>query len=86
MARGWESKSVEMQMEERGSKAVPAGGNAHADAGREREVEVLELSRKHLLHEIENTSNPRLLVQKQRALRHVETQIAALLKPGPEQA
>lgn len=78
MARGWESKSVEMQMEDKKHPSVPPGGNTHPDAERERALEVLELSRKHLLHELEDITNPRLRELKQRALSHVEARIAAL--------
>jgi hypothetical protein len=79
MARGWESKSVEQQIEERAQFRVPVSGdNAHANAAVARQIEVLELSRKHLINEMEGISNPRLLVLKQRALRHVEAQMAAL--------
>ena len=82
MARGWESKSIEQQIEDRASLVAPSSGdNAHANAGVKREIEVLELSRRCLLNEMEGISNPRLLVMKQRALRHVEAQIAALREP-----
>ena len=77
MARGWESKSVEMQMEDRRSATIPEGGNTHAGAAREREVEVLELSRKHLLRELATSVNPRVRALKQRALDHVEARLAA---------
>lgn len=82
MARGWESKSIEQQIEDRASLVAPSSGNnAHANAGVEREIEVLALSRRCLSNEMEGISNPRLLVMKQRALRHVEAQIAALQDP-----
>jgi hypothetical protein len=77
MARGWESKSVEMQIEEREHTVAPPG-NTIADAGRKRETELLELSRKRLLGEIEATHNPRLKEQKQRALSFVENRINEL--------
>jgi len=77
MARGWESKSVEMQIEEREHTVTPPG-NTIADAGRKRETELLELTRKRLLGEIEGTHNPRLKEQKQRALSFVENRINEL--------
>jgi hypothetical protein len=82
MARGWESKSVEQQIEDREKLSLPAGGNTHPEAQRERELEVLELSRKHLLKELETITHPRLRELKQRALAHIETQIALLLHGG----
>jgi hypothetical protein len=75
MARGWESKSVEQQMEEREKVSVPPGGNTHPNAQQERDASVLELSRKRLLKELETTSNPRLRELKQRALAHIEGQL-----------
>lgn len=48
MARGWESKSVEQQIEERDQFTGPLR-NAHEDAARERELEVLKLARLRLL-------------------------------------
>jgi hypothetical protein len=77
MARGWESKSVEMQIEEREHTVTPPG-NTIADAGRKRETELLELSRKHLLDEIEATHNPRLIELKRRALSFVENRLDEL--------
>ena len=75
MARGWESKSVESQMEDREEIPVPPGGNTHPDAARERELELLGLSRKHLLKELETITHPRLRELKERALAHVESRI-----------
>ena len=76
MARGWESKSVEMQMEERESIAVPPG-NTRDDAGLQRKRELLELSRTRLLHEIETATGDRMREMKRRALQHIESEIAA---------
>jgi len=77
MARGWESKSVEQQIEDRDQFTGPLH-NAHADAGREREIEVLKLARVRLLHEIETAASPRFRELKKKALEHVEKHIAAL--------
>lgn len=80
MARGWESKSVEMQMEDR--KSAPSGlpgSNAQPDADRLRQIEVLELSRRCLLHELESVTHERVREMKLRALAHVEEQMAALI-------
>lgn len=78
MARGWESKSVEQQMEDRERVNIPPGGNTHPDARQEREREVLELSRKHLLHELDTIANARLRGLKQRALAHIDGQLKEL--------
>ncbi|MES1261184.1 MAG: hypothetical protein ABUS49_05545 [Acidobacteriota bacterium] len=84
MARGWESKSVEMQMEDRETSSIPAGGNTHANARHERELAVLKLSRRHLLHELETMTNPRVRELKLRALSHIEARIAAAPNDGSE--
>jgi hypothetical protein len=75
VARGWESKSVESQMEDRERTSHPAGGNLHPDAGRERELALLRLSLTRLKQESEAISNPRLLILKQRAIAHLERRI-----------
>jgi hypothetical protein len=74
MARGWESKSVEMQIEERSNSTVPAC-NTPEDAEQRRKLELLELSRRRLVHEIEAASDPRLRALKQKALDHIEQAI-----------
>jgi hypothetical protein len=76
MARGWESKSVEMQIEDRANQPVPPG-NRRGDPERERRLELLELSRKRLLHEIETATGERMREVKRRALAHIEAEIAA---------
>ena len=68
-------------MEDRDSFTGPLR-NIHADAPRERQLEVLKLARKRLLHEMEGVSNPRFLDLKRRALAHVEATIAALNVAG----
>ncbi len=77
MARGWESKSVEMQIEERES-ALRTGPNTRETAETDRKRELLELSRKRLIQEIEAASSERLREIKQRALRHIESELAAI--------
>jgi hypothetical protein len=77
MARGWESKSVEMQMDERQNATLATGENAHPNARHERDLEVLQLSRKRLLDELRTIANPRLRAIKERALAHIERQIEA---------
>ena len=76
MARGWESKSVEMQMEERRDSSR-SGSPEAADPSLRRELELLELSRKRLLFEIESASDSRLKELKKRALSHVDEKIRA---------
>lgn len=77
MARGWESKSVEMQMEERAAPPVPPG-NRRDGAEHDRQLHLLQLSRQHLLNEIATITHPRLREQKQKALDHIDRQISQL--------
>jgi hypothetical protein len=77
MARGWESKSVEMQIEERES-VLPGGCNTRETAEIDRKRELLELSRKRLLQEIETASGERFREMKRRALQHIESELAAI--------
>jgi hypothetical protein len=74
VARGWESKSVEMQMEER-AEPHRDGPNNPADASRQRELELLKLSRTRLLAELAEAVNPRMRQLKARALSHIQTRI-----------
>jgi hypothetical protein len=85
MARGWESKSVEMQMEEREKKPV-ASDNPAIDPALQRELEVLELSRKRLLAELEavgDQGDHRFRTLKRRALAHVDALIAVVVSKLP---
>jgi hypothetical protein len=84
MARGWESKSVEMQIEDR-ERTVP-GNNTPADSESRRQIEVLELSRKRLLTELEvvgDQGDHRYRTLKRRALAHIDARIADARKAQP---
>lgn len=79
MARGWESKSVEMQMEEREKKPAPSEQPA-MDPALQRELEVLDLSRRRLLAELDvvgEHGDHRYRNLKRRALAHIDELIAA---------
>ncbi|MBZ5611323.1 MAG: hypothetical protein LAP38_23925 [Acidobacteriia bacterium] len=80
MARGWESKSVESQME-----AVEARREASrivamnaADAERTRQRESLLLSRTRILHDIERASHPRHREMLEAALKHLDAKLSEL--------
>jgi hypothetical protein len=82
MARGWESKSVEEQIElagsqDRGSAATRLGPEQRQ---RQREREDLELARNRILQELALATHPRHRELLQSALRHLEEKIAALAK------
>jgi hypothetical protein len=74
MARGWESKSVESQQDAAETPThhwIPL-------TPIDQQIHVIELSRKHVLDEMEASRNPRFLELKRKALRHLDAQIAAL--------
>lgn len=77
MARGWESKSVEEQVEQQsqsrqaspGSDGVPA-----EEAARARQRQLLELERERILDE--RTSNPIRRAALEAALKEIESQLS----------
>ncbi|MFZ0629988.1 MAG: hypothetical protein WCB76_10275 [Acidobacteriaceae bacterium] len=82
MARGWESKSVEDQVEQRSSEAS-AGAAARQDpetaaarAARLREQQALELQRERILDE--RTASPIRRKALEAALAEIEAKLAAL--------
>ncbi len=59
MARGWESKAVEEQIETAKNETVGIKEKPTAeDAGRRRQRQVLELARKRILHRLDGAENP----------------------------
>lgn len=80
MARGWESKSVEELRETAETKKEEPGTRARTpeEMERHRERAGLELSRKKVLHDLENATNPRYRASLEAALKFLEEKIAAL--------
>ncbi len=80
MARGWESKAVESQMEEAESRRAPRA-QVKADPAeleRRRTRESLELARKRVLHDLETTHSFRLEKILRASLKHLDGKIAEL--------
>jgi hypothetical protein len=79
MARGWESKSVEAQMEEAASEPSQA---EHFFSASERQTKQkksdLQLSRKRIVQQLENSTNERYSELLRRTLADLDAQIAAL--------
>ena len=79
MARGWESKSVEMQIEE----SISTASNGYS-MPREESVELrskrqgLMLQRSRFLQEMETARNPRYREMLNELLKHVEQELAGL--------
>ncbi len=77
MARGWESKSVEEQVEQqRTAEPAKARHLTAEQAGRAREREALELQRERILSE--RTSSPIRRKALEAALAEIEAKIAKL--------
>ena len=83
MARGWESKEVESQIEAAAARSEQSRINQihAADISRQRERESLELSRTRVLQDMENAANPRYREQLQRSLMFLNEKLAALEQP-----
>ncbi len=79
MARGWESKSVESQIESFASCRRDLKEQMNPEeAGRQRQKDDLLLSRKRVLHDIEQSKNPRHLKILKDSLAYLDTKLAEL--------
>jgi hypothetical protein len=80
MAKGWESKSVEAQVEDSEWKGSEKRRRQLTPAQIEenRRREVLLLSRTRVQHDLVASQNPRYTDQLNRALADIEAQLAAL--------
>lgn len=79
MARGWESKSVEQQQEERaerGKSLRPPISPAEQESNRKREG--LLLSRERLTQQLKSAANPRHRQMLEQALAELDRQLADL--------
>lgn len=84
MARGWESKAVESQMEAAAARSEQSKVNKMhaAELGRQRERESLELSRTRVLQDLEKAANPRYQELLKRSLMFLDEKLAALDAPA----
>ena len=80
MARGWESKSVESQIEAAQSRPPRATGREPSAAQIKlvRERENIVLSRTRVLHELESSKNPRYLQLLKRELKVLDEKLRRL--------
>ncbi len=79
MARGWESKSVEAQMEEVQDEV--AGAKRQLTDGEKKgqhERDSLKLSRAYVIHQIEASTNERYTESLQQALNEIDRKLASL--------
>jgi hypothetical protein len=79
MARGWESKSVESQMEERREAKPHAGDQAAQDRlERARKREGIESSRRGVMRELEATKSDLRRRSLEAALKHLDDELSKL--------
>ena len=80
MARGWESKSVESQIESAESRRAASGhGKITAmEAQRTQERQSLLLSRTRVLRDLEHATHPRYRQVLEAALKHLDQKLAEL--------
>lgn len=76
MARGWESKSVEMQIESAENSNHKNGQYDSSKLERKRQRQSLILSRSRVLQQLEVSHNPRHREMLQRALADLEQQLS----------
>jgi hypothetical protein len=79
MARGWESKSVEAQMEgaDQGQSPAPKRPLTEEEKKAQREMDRLRLSRAYVLQQIESSTNERYTESLRKALNEIEQKLAA---------
>jgi hypothetical protein len=81
MARGWESKSVEQQMDEaREHTAAPAHPLAPEETARKGEADALRMSRARVVQQLEACRNARYETMLRAALADLDARLAALEK------
>jgi len=83
VARGWESKSVEGQIESFASdrRSSPKEQLTAEQMERQRQRESLSLSRKRVVHDIEESQNPRHLKILRESLAYLDAKLAELADP-----
>jgi hypothetical protein len=79
MARGWESKSVESQMEEAKDEQAAGGKQRLTDAERKDQIERdnLKLSRAYVVSQIEVSTNERYTESLRQALSEIDRKLAS---------
>ena len=80
MARGWESKDVESQVQSSQSPKGSDGGKqkSAAQVQREQERKGLQLSRTRVMHDLESATNPNHRRSLEAALAHLEKKLSEL--------
>lgn len=80
MARGWESKEIESQMEAAAERQITSSRQQRRpeEIARERERESLELSRTRVLQDLAKANNPKYRELLERSLSFLNAKLAEL--------
>jgi len=79
MARGWESKDIESQVASKENMAAPGKAPRTMDQlQKDRERANIELSRKHILNDLETATHPNHKKTLEAALAHLDEQLNRL--------
>ena len=80
MARGWESKDVESEVESNRPEKSPNEKlqKTQEQMEKDREIQGLELSKKHVLADLENATHPNHRKTLEAALAHLDAKIESL--------
>lgn len=79
MARGWESKDVESQVEEtQAPRQTPSGTKSAEQIDRERQRKDLQLSRTRIVNELASATHPNHRKSLEAALAHLEKKLSEL--------
>lgn len=78
MARGWESKSVESQIEDRREAPAPRNELTRDDIERRAKRESLEMSRRRVERELEGARSETHRTALEHALRHLDDELGRL--------
>ena len=83
MARGWESKAVEEQIQAAEAKRTRVHPQAKTAEQLRRETEIasVELNRCRILHDLETASNPRYRELLRASLQYLDEKLAVLKAP-----
>ena len=80
MARGWESKDVEAQVESKENPKQSAGrdGKSEQQQNREKDIQQLQLSRTRIANDLNTATHPNHRKSLEAALAHLDKKIADL--------
>jgi hypothetical protein len=78
MARGWESKSVESQIDAQEARRPKGPQPTLEQIAKQRESDALQLQRTRILHDLAKATNPRYRQTLNAALAHLDRRIEQL--------